>query len=296
MPNYKTHSIHSDKVFPYLDKRIDIDKEDLKVFSFGPDSLAFSDVRAFNEQHDMNSKSFFECLLYLIKTHKYYTNKEMIAFLYGQIEHFILDITFHPYIYYVTPSMKNQYLTDNHANFELWLDDYFMNKYGIKDKNYFSRYGIRNKYMRVIIDYVYRTIYNCLYASNKYDLGINMFLKIEDARTADDKIISSLSKAFRISDISYDDVKRIEPYLNKERTIWYNPFTLESHKESLNELWNKSVELFLQTIEDVNKYLYDGRELRNSLVNQNISYDTGIDCNIKKRILACKCPNKEVQS
>ena len=288
MPDYKTHSIHAEKVLPFLDKRIDIDKEDLKVFSFGPDCLAVSDMAAFNIQHDKNSKYFFECLLRTVKLCKYQDNKEIIAFLYGQLEHFILDSTFHPYIYYVTPSMPRYYIANSHMTFELWLDDYFLNKYKSNEKDNYSKHNITHKLTRDFINYVYKKIYGCKHASEKYDLGINAFLTLENARKDNNQLIPNISRILGISDISYYDSKRIHPYLNTDRDVWYNPFNLEEHHESLNELWNKSVELYLQIVEDVNRFLYDDKELKNSIINGNLSYDTGLDCKLNKRLLVSK--------
>ena len=293
MPNYKTHSIHIEKVLPYIDKRIELDKEDLKIFSFGPDSLALLDSKTFNAQHLNKAKAFFEHLIRTIKIARLRENKEMIAFLYGQLEHYALDTTFHPYINYVMPYIPNNYMVNPHSTFELWLDDYFANKYNVKEKKYYSKKGIKHKYVRALIDYVYKKVYKCHYASNKYDAGINAFIALENARKSDDKIIPTLSKTFGISDIAYDDVNRIKPFLNTDRDSWYNPFSLEEHHESLNELWNKSVELYMQIIEDVNKYLYDGKELKNSLIDNDLSYDTGLN---SQSIILTKNINKEVQS
>ncbi len=293
MPNYKTHSIHSEMVLPYIDKRIYIDKELLKIFSFGPDALVFSDIRTFDNQHNKDSKLFFECLIKTIKMCNYQYDNEIMAFLYGQLEHFILDSTFHPYIFYVTPSIRKKYLLDNHANFELWLDDYFMEKYDKRDKKYYSKRFCQNLKLRSIIDYVYRQIYSCYYASNKYSFGTDVLLTLENARS-NDKVIPVITKKLGISDISYDKLSRINPFLNTNRDEWYNPFTLEKHKESINELWNKSVELYMQVIEDVNGYLYDNKEYKNSIIDNDLSYDTGLPACRKKTILVTKYINKEV--
>lgn len=293
MPDYKTHSIHSEMVLPYIDKRIDIDTELLKIFSFGPDTLVFSDVRTFNNQHNKYSKLFFECLIKTIKIRDYQYDSEIIAFLYGQLEHFILDSTFHPYIFYITPSMRNNYLLDDHTNFELWLDDYFMDKYNKRDKKYYSKRFCQNLKLRSLIDYVYRQIYKCDYASKKYEFGTNVLLTLENARS-NDKVIPTIAKKLGISDISYNELSRINPFLNMDRDVWYNPFTLESHKESIDEIWNKSIELYMQVIEEVNEYLYGNKEYKISIIDNDLSYDTGLPANREKKLLVTKYFNKGV--
>ena len=99
MPTYKTHAIHIAKCNNYIDKRINLDLEDLKTFAIGPDSLVFTDPIAFNLQHNKDSRFFFRYLMNEIKQQHELDNPELISFLYGQLSHFILDTTFHPYIY-----------------------------------------------------------------------------------------------------------------------------------------------------------------------------------------------------
>ena len=288
MPNYKTHSIHAEKVLPYIDKRIYIDKEKLKVFSFGPDCLLFSDIKTFNNQHDRDSKLFFDCLLRTIKTGKFQYNDEIMAFLYGQLEHFILDSTFHPYIVYNTSLLKRNYIADQHTTLELWLDDYFMNKYSVHDKAYYKNVLINDSTLKSIIDYVYIEVYKCYYASAKYNFGIGILSTLENTRM-NDTVIPEISYRLGISDIRYNIINRIKPYLNTNRETWYHPYNLDEHHESINDVWNKSVALSLEVIEEVNAYLYDGKELRSDILNQNLSYDTGLpSTNEKKLILTNK--------
>ena len=67
---------------------------------------------------------------------------------------------------------------------------------------------------------------------------------------------------------------------NAERDIWYDPETLEQHTESFMDLFYKAQNVALETIEDVNKHLYDGNPLTNSLILNNTSYNTGINCDL----------------
>lgn len=285
MPNYKTHSIHAEKVYPFLDKRINIDKEKLKIYSFGPDCLVFSDFKTFNKQHDKLSKKFFECLLKTIRLCDLEYNSEVMTFVYGQLEHFILDSTFHPYVSYNSSLLKKRYLADQHLTFELWLDDYFMNKYGVDDKNYYQNLTIEDTRLKSLIDYVYREVFNCQNASSKYNFGIAILSLLEKTRM-NDPIIPNISNALGIGDIRYNHLSRITPYLNKERKIWFHPFNKTKHHESINEIWNKSVELYLEVIEDINAYLYDGnKELKSSILDKDLSYDTGLPSESEKKLI-----------
>ena len=284
MPNYKTHSIHSDKTYDYIDKRIILDRESIKVYSFGPDTLFFTDPIVFNTQHNKDTKLFFECLIKMIKENKELDNPELISFLYGQINHFILDVTFHPYINYLTTNYKNNILIDQHLQFELWLDSYIMNKYKIFDKKYFKKRSFLNKKTRQIIDLVYQKIYKCFFASNKYDAGISAFITIEqDIRR--NKTITSTLNNISIADLEYSDDSNIKPFLNNERQTWQNPINGEENVESLNELWNQSVSDYIECISDINAYLYDDKPLKNRFLTSNLSYDTALPCEVPKKLI-----------
>lgn len=71
------------------------------------------------------------------------------------------------------------------------------------------------------------------------------------------KIAPFLLKILNIGDIIYhNDSSNAEPYLNLNNDIWYNPETGERYNESFEDLWKKSIDVFLETINDVNKCIY----------------------------------------
>lgn len=285
MPTYKTHAIHITKCNDYIDKRIELNPEDLKVFSFGPDSLVFTDPVVFNAQHNRDSKYFFMFLMSIIKNENGLENPELISFLYGQISHYILDYSFHPYVYYLTGNMKINQIIDPHMQLELWLDNYIMDKYGIYDKDFFSKSRIDDPKTRRIIDYVYLSVFKCLFASNKYDIGINALKSFESNRFSE----KHPKIADFVGDITYEKKKKmIEWFLNRDRKTWLQPFSGEEHKESLRELWNNAVALYIEAIEDVNRYLYDGKALNNKILESNSSYDTALSWKKPKKLIYAK--------
>ena len=100
-----------------------------------------------------------------------------------------------------------------------------------------------------------------------------------------DAVIPEISHKLGISDIRYNIISRIKPFLNMNRDTWYNPYNLDEHHESINEVWNKSVELYLEVIEEVNAYLYDGKELKSHILDKDLSYDTGLPSHIEKKLI-----------
>ena len=266
-------------------KRIDLSLEDLKVFSFGPDALVFTDPVTFNMQHNKDSRYFFLYLMNVLKTERCLDNPELISFLYGQLSHFILDYSFHPYVYYLTANMKLNKLINPHMQLEFWIDNYIMDKYGIYDKDFFSKNKIEDPRARQLIDYVYLNVFKCILASSKYDIGINALEQFESRVR-----FSEMSEKFQdLADLTYEKRKKVMHwFLNRERNAWLHPFNGEEHRESFRELWNNAVALYIETIEDVNRFLYDGKPLHNALLESNSSYDTALSCDKPKKLIYAK--------
>ena len=142
MPSYKTHAIHGEMVLPKIELKTDINKEDLKTFCMGPDALIATDYKVFELQHAKDTRNYFKTLLKLIKKNNLQDNSEVMAFLYGQLDHFILDIIMHPLIYYMTSDMPQEHLINPHGLVETLIDDYVVQKYNKNDVNYYRKVSI----------------------------------------------------------------------------------------------------------------------------------------------------------
>ena len=285
MPSYKTHAMFVDKTNKFVDKRINLDLNNLKVFSFGPDSLVFTDPILFNTQHNKYTKNFFESLLQKIKEEKEQDNDVLISFLYGQISHYILDYSFHPYIFYISNGLKTSRLINSHMQIELWLDSYIMNKYKMSDDKYFVPKSIHNSATRRIINEVYYKIYKSYFTSSKYDIGINMTSLIE-TNLRKNKSAEDIARCLNIGDFKYYKDKSCALFfLNLARERWSNPVSGEKHNESVDELWNNAVSDYLETIDAINKFLYDGEPLKETTINSDLSYDTSLPCESSKKMI-----------
>ena len=49
-------------------------------------------------------------------------------------------------------------------------------------------------------------------------------------------------------------------------------------RDSFDDLWNKATELSLETINDVNNFLYKDRPFKNKIILGDLSYNTGLPC------------------
>lgn len=279
MPSYKTHSIHGELIYKDLLQYIEINKEDLKSFCIGLDSLIITDYNTFEYFHNHNVRDYYLELLKLIKENKQLENKEIMAFLYGQLDHFVLDTVMHPLIYYMTENLTNQSILTPHAITEMNIDNYVMKKYGNNDLLYYHKLTIDNQETAKIIDELYKK-FNILNAPLKYSLGIILMTYFDTFIRRNIGVFSSIiPKMINLRDIYYsDNIDKVLPYLNLDREIWYHPETGEEFNYSFDDLWNKSFDLSRELIEDVNNYLYKDKDIKNSLIMDNISYDTSIPC------------------
>jgi len=289
MPAYKTHAIYGELVLPKIDKKVEIKKEDIKIFSFGPDALIPTDYKLFEYQHNHKVKLYFEAILKYIKKNKLQDNSEVMAFLYGQLDHYVLDCFTHPLIYYMTEDVDSKHFMNQHALVEMWLDDYVMEKYDKNDKFYFKKNHISDKNLLLLINKVYKKVYNSSNEANKYNLGI-MLMTLLDAIGRDNyNLISPLIlTVFNIGNITFNKSDRVIPYLNLNHEKWTNPVNGEIYTDSFDDLWDKSIEVYLETINDVNKYLYLDKKFYNSLISQNISYNTGFPCKKREKFVYIK--------
>lgn len=280
MPSYKTHAIHGEVILPYIYSKVLIDKEDLKTFCMGPDALIATDYRIFELQHAKETRNYFKTLLKLIKKDKLQDNGEVMAFLYGQIDHFILDVIMHPLIYYMTSDLPKKHLIDPHGLVEGLIDDYVTLKYHKDDINYYKKINISDRKLLKLINEAYKKVYNANNISMKYNFGI-LLINIYDKLIRRDKLILAkyIMKLINLGDVSYHtDYKKAIPFLNLNNDIWYNPETGEVCDESFDNLWDKACEVALETISDVNKYLYQDKSIRNPIILNDTSFNTGIPC------------------
>ena len=283
MPSYKSHAIHGELILLEIDKKIEIKKEDLKVFCFGPDTLIATDYKTFSYQHKNRVKDFFEALIKYIKDNKLQNNGEVMAFLYGQLDHYIVDLTCHPLIYYMTEGLPKENKIAFHGLVEMWIDDYIMEKYNKKEMFYFKKWFLKNKEVRALVNILYKELFDVKNESLKYSLGITVTNLLDSlARTNAIGLAPLILKTFNIGDLVYGNPERALPYLNFEKKEWTHPITGEILTSSFDDLWKKSCERSLETIQDVNKYLYSDRPLYNQYISNNVSYDTGFPCEEKR--------------
>lgn len=283
MPDYKTHSIHSEVVYKDINKRTFIDKESLKKFAFGPDSLITTNYKLFDYQHSHDTRLYFETLISLIKERKLQDNGKVMAFLYGQLDHFVLDLVMHPLIYYMTEAMPSKYILSPHTLIEMWISDYVMMKSKRTKENYYRRKIVSDTSLDNLIDSLYYKTFKDKNASKKYKMGISSIILFDDVRFNKSEFLRNILNRINLGNIFYDgNILKIRKYLNLKRRSITNPISGVTFRDSFNDLWVKSLMIASELIEDVNNYLYRDIPLNNYLIRNNISYNTGFPCTDKE--------------
>lgn len=276
MPSYKSHSTHGGIILPEIDKKIEIRQDDFKAFCMGPDALIATNSTIFNLQHKYNTSAFFITLINTIKENKLYDNSEAMSFLYGQLAHFALDIVTHPLIYYMTEGLPKEHLLNPHALLENYIDDYLNSKYQLNVETCYHKMMISDLRTLQIINEVYKKVYNARFLGPEYSGGI-ILTRLYDTCLRRTRIFDPLAKAVNLGDIHYHN--EASPYLNLEQDTWYNPETGEKSTASFDDLFEKACAVALELIHEVNEYIYCDRLLKNRLILDDISYNTGLPCN-----------------
>ena len=280
MPAYRTHSIHGEIVYPEIKSEIDIKLDDYKLYCMGPDVYINSDYETFERQHEEKVKDFFTKLLYFIKKNRLQENSEVMAYLYGQIDHFVLDAITHPLIYYITEDMNKEHKIAPHGLAEMWIDDYYNKKYNKDKLFYYHKIFIGDRKLIELINKIYKDVFNVNNMAFKHDYGaLSIFMYDTPARRNMIGIVPLVIKVINTRNFIFKkNIDRVLPYLNLKHDVWYNPETGKQYTDSFDDLWDKASEITLETIDDVNNFLYHDKALTNPLIMNDTSYNTGIPC------------------
>lgn len=298
-----THAYFIMDVYDKLDTRLKaflIDKKELlKTSSQCMDVLFFYNITKFNKGkrirdfgeyfHDNFTYEFFETLINYIKYNGYGSNKDVMAFLYGMLSHYILDSNIHPFIIYKTGN-KNML----HPEVESYFDNYLIKlkegiiPYKFKCYNYCFNIKKLDDTLKEVINFTYKEVFNINNMSKFYLKSIKdmkSFYRIfrYDPTGIKYKFYNFVDlicpKSFRRkSPLSYH-LKIDESYYNLEHKTWYNPTSkkIKSNK-SILEIYTHSLNEAVTTINNINEYIYNDKGNLKDIL-KDVSYLTGRETN-----------------
>ena len=257
--------------------------------------------------HRKNVNKYFINIIKYMKEHDCANDSKTRAFLYGSLNHYILDSTIHPYIFYLTGVYNNEdplsfKYNGLHSEAEFSIDAYLYKKkhnlpyykknitksiflkpifndklYSCIDKVFYKTFDIENggkNYIKSIRDY--RFTYKYFY-SDKYGIKKRL-LSILDKITGK-KVIN-----LKYHTTNYKDINK--KYLNLDRNSWRHPSLKDDKKnDSFFDLYEEGLIKSNLIIDEIEKYFNDlsSIDLVKSLI-QNNSYVTGLDINKNKKM------------
>lgn len=320
MPSSMTHTYFGIDVYNKLDKKcknkIKTSMEYFKLFCQGSDPFMFYNffigkkAKEISQlqyiMHTDKTREFFIKTIKYIHNNKLNNNSAIMAYLYGYICHYYLDLYTHPFIYYkggkFNKKDKNTYKYNGiHQRIEYAIDIYFIEKRekikANEFKIYKEIYDVHNLNLDLknIIDATIQDVYDINEASKIYEDCIKYMraffrlasydrygVKLKVYRIIDRLTPNSIIK---IQELSYSNkYKNINDYLNLDNKIWYCPWDkTKSYKSSFLDLYNRALDKSVKTIAEVTKML-ESEQLNNDKLErlfQDLSYATGLKCDEK---------------
>jgi hypothetical protein len=91
-------------------------------------------------------------------------------------------------------------------------------------------------------------------------------------------------KNFKANCYSHHIKKANYDLMNNDKTTWLHPVTGEKHNESFEELYNIAQKKVIKWVKKCNDYFNDKCTIEDlEKVVGNISYSSGLDCNIRPK-------------
>ena len=317
MPSSMTHTYFGLDVYNKLNikckNKINNNLEYFKLFCQGSDPFMFYHFLIGKKakeigkiqyiMHTSKTQEFFMTTIKYIYENNF-ANNEVMAYLYGYICHYYLDLYTHPLIYYKSGIFnrkdKNTYKYNGiHQKLEYAIDLYFIknrestiaNKFLVY-KEIFDVKDLTND-LKGIINKSIGEVYSIKDVSSIYEKSIwymvNFFkyanydpykIKLSIYRLVDKITPSNIIK---LSELSFsNEYKDIDKYMNLDNKVWYLPWDKrKSYNTSFLDLYNLALKEAVITIEEVTKML-DSKNINEDklkLLFKDLSYRTGLKCN-----------------
>lgn len=303
MPSSITHTYFAIDVLDGLDQNIKEKINDsIKIYraaSNGPDPYFYTKYSRFGHtMHREKTGTFFSNAIKYIKNNNLQDNPDVLAYLYGNITHYVLDSLIHPLVYYKTGRYikgredRKKY-EGKHGIMELAIDEYMITirnnikpyKFKIHDFS-FPKIKISDELKGLIDSASYETyefknagkiinrafknsrIIHRLFRYDKYGIkrAIYNFLDI---------ITLKKITALKIASYKFDFLKYLY-YFNFDKSTWFHPVDKEElFNYSFIELYVIAYKRAIDLISQVNKVLHSNQELDDIFNELNKSYLTG---------------------
>lgn len=312
MPAYYTHKYFANNIFSLINNQnIDLNyfllfsqSFDILYYNLGISKNAKEIKRLGKTAHYKNTQAFFINAINIALKENLQNDSHVRSFILGFLTHYILDSTFHPYIFYKTGIFKHNKDTikykGKHTYLELMLDYYFFKKehqikfHKFKHYKAYDNISIPSSTFLDYINKVFKKTYN------KNDIAYYYFKDIKNWRFIT-KYFKNLNAHFlkivyRIHDklfryknslvnYSYYIKELDQNILNNNNLIWYNPADKSiQYYNNVEDLYKEALDKYISISNHILNVL-DKKEDIHSLTDiiPNISYFNGLDLSLNKR-------------
>lgn len=309
MPNIITHKIFAEEVLKNI-KKTDIRniiEEHLQIYyigSNGPDFLFFYNAKPWealknhepniigSELHKKGINAFYQSASKSIQKEGCRSVKEnMMAYVFGHLCHWALDMMTHPYIFYKTGDCKGL-SASHHHRFESMMDTLMLEEFhnvNIKEYPFYEICTYDEEMLKAIARVYVPAVKAALDKELKvYDIrvSLNEWKDIQkilyDPHNVKSSFLKTAEKVIRKPWLISGNIvpkHKDETYdiLNKEHFPWYHPCDGNRSEESFLELFQKAIEIATQLIENMYGSAEYGADIEKILtILQDRAYDTGM--------------------
>lgn len=284
MPSYISHAIHGEKLFDELNNE-KLLKEDVEVSKLKGYTIAYDYAYLVKglDNHNNSAKDYLLFIIRYIKENHLQSNVSVMAYLYGHVAHFYFDSYAHPLIYYLEKGCKQSCFLTSHFMIEGYLNTYLTEKVLNKDildinGKYFDDIDIDKKEVKELIYVSYKMVYGKNNVMSSFKLVHRFFDLIETLYKdvfRSKKLVSDVTKFplfLRKNNLTLEEIA------NEDNFPWFNPVTGKMHTDSMLDLFDKSIIRSVDTINDINAYLYNDKDFSYiERIIPDVSLDTGVD-------------------
>ena len=320
MPAFYTHLYFAKQAYNKLPKNIKnkVDYDYYLLFSQSFDILFYNfgltkkskEIRFLGHSaHTKNTRDFFINTIKQIKKtdEENDTTSLYLSFLYGSLTHYILDATFHPYIFFKTGIYnKNNTKTFKynglHTKYEVLIDKYFYDKEHETEFHKARLYRLFDSTKNAPIKLLYfmNKIYKTTF--NMDNVGFSFFGSLRMWRVATkyfkrDTLGIKKKIYLFIDKINRNKKKNLQYYsyyikenpitvLNKKHHKWFNPADNSlTYTHSIDDLMDISIAKYVDIVKRVNTTFNKNRSTDSiSKYIKNISYYSGLNLKSNKKI------------
>lgn len=318
MPASVTHAFFASDVYDTLsaDIKNHLLLSRLRMFGQSTDSFLFYrlfsplpsyGMRKFQHRfHVSKTQKFFITLIQYIKKNNLINDVDTCSFLCGFITHYVLDSTIHPFIFYKTGAFhKDEIATYQynslHTLMETYLDYHLIkvreksNPYYFPISSYCFDLSPFSENLNSTIAYTFQEVFQLSDMDTKYfeslkhmSFALRVFRQDRyGIKKGVYRFIDSFTPKnwIRFEYVSYHVAeKQAFDFLNFKHRLWRYPTSYSTtSRDSFYDLYFKSLTLAKKMIEDTFDYLH-GKDVDLCSIYTNLSYVTGLDCSIKKRL------------